>query len=79
MKIMEVEDDISVNEEMLISGRQGLKKKKDQLEAAKKNGGLTAEDIQRKESIINRVESRLNKLESEIKVKKAELSKLKAA
>ncbi|WP_299678916.1 hypothetical protein [uncultured Tenacibaculum sp.] len=79
MKIMEVEDDISVNEEMLISGRQGLKKKKDQLEAAKKEGALTAEDIQRKEAIISRVEKRLNKLENEIKEKKEKLSKLKAA
>ncbi|SNR14368.1 hypothetical protein [Tenacibaculum jejuense] len=79
MKIMEVEDDISVNEEMLISGRQGLKKKKDQLETAKKEGALTAEDIQRKEAIISRVEKRLNKLENEIKIKKEELSKLKAA
>ncbi|WP_442267683.1 hypothetical protein ACSIGC_08445 [Tenacibaculum sp. ZS6-P6] len=79
MKIMEVEDDISVNEEMLISGRQGLKKKKDQLEAAKKEGALTAEDIQRKEAIISRVEKRLNKLENEIKVKKEKLNKLKTA
>ncbi len=79
MKIMEVEDDISVNEEMLISGREGVEKKKSQLATAKKAGDLTVEDVKRKESIISRIEKRLNTLEKEINVKKEELKKLKAS
>ncbi|WP_143569761.1 coiled-coil domain-containing protein [Tenacibaculum agarivorans] len=77
IKMMEYEDDISVNEEMLTSGREGVQKKKTELETAKKEGKLTEEDIARKESIINRIEKRLNTLESEIKSKKEELQKLK--
>jgi chromosome segregation ATPase len=78
-KIMEYEDDISVNEEMLISGREGLKRKKEKLEAAKNDGSLTKESIARRSSVIERIEKRLNKIEREIETKKEAIKKLKGA
>lgn len=78
-KIMEYEDDISVNEEMLISGKEGLNRKKNQLEKAKEEGALTTEDVTRKMSIIKRIEKRLNTLQSEINTKKEAMNALKAS
>ncbi len=78
-KIMEYEDDISVNEEMLISGKEGLNRKKNQLEKAKQEGALTTEDVTRKMSIIKRIEKRLNTLQSEINTKKEAMNALKAS
>lgn len=78
-KIMEFEDDISVNEEILISGREGLKRKKEKLEAAKVDGSLTKESIARRSSVIERIEKRLNKIEREIESKKEAIKKLKGA
>ncbi len=78
-KIMEFEDDISVNEEILISGREGLKRKKEKLEAAKIDGSLTKESIARRSSVIERIEKRLNKIEREIESKKEAIKKLKGA
>ena len=78
-KIMEYEDDISVNEEMLLSGREGLNREKEKLEAAKKEGSLDEEAIARKTSVIERIEKRLNKIEREIETKKEAIKKLKGA
>lgn len=78
-KIMEFEDDISVNEEILTSGREGLKRKKEKLEAAKVDGSLTKESIARRSSVIERIEKRLNKIEREIESKKEAIKKLKGA
>lgn len=78
-RIIEYEDDISVNEEILISGREGLKRKKEKLEAAKIDGSLTKESIARRSSVIERIEKRLNKIEREIESKKEAIKKLKGA
>ncbi|AUC13762.1 hypothetical protein BTO06_00745 [Tenacibaculum sp. SZ-18] len=78
-KIIDFEDDISVNEEILVSGREGLKRNKEKLETAKFEGSLTKESIERRYSVIKRIEKRLNKIEREIEIKKEAIRKLKGA
>lgn len=71
------EDDISVDEEILISGKEGLVRSKERLEIAKADSASTPEDIARKESIVKRVEERLAKLEAGIEEKKMKIKSLK--
>jgi len=75
-KIQELEDDVIVNEEMLISGQKGLERSMARLESAKADGA-SPEDIERKEAIIKRLKDRLENLKSEIKEKKEMISLIK--
>ena len=69
-KINNIEDDIFVSQEILISGQEGLVRSKERLEKAKTDGVSTPEDIARKASIVDRVEIRLKTIEMEIKEKR---------
>lgn len=75
--ISDYEDDISINEEILLSGIEGLNKMKSKLETAKKDSTTSKESIQRKQAIIVKIEARLAKIRGDINAKKIELEKLK--
>lgn len=75
--ISDFEDDISINEEILLSGLEGLNRIKAKLETAKKDPTTSKESIKRKEAIIVKIETRLAKIREDISLKKQELSKLK--
>jgi vacuolar-type H+-ATPase subunit H len=75
--ISDYEDDISINEEILLSGIEGLNKMKSKLETAKKDSTTSKESIQRKQAIIIKIEARLAKIRGDINAKKIELEKLK--
>lgn len=72
--ISDLEDDIQINEEILISGKYGLAKLKSKLEEAKLETNVSKKSIERKEAIIFNIEERLNKIQLEIDEK---LQKLK--
>lgn len=75
--ISDLEDDISINEEILLSGIQGLNKMKAKLDTAKQDATTSQESLKRKEAIIVKIESRLAKIRGDINAKKIELEKLK--
>ncbi len=75
--ISDYEDDISINEEILLSGIEGLNRMKSKLETAKKDSTTSKESIQRKQAIIVKIEARLAKIRGDINAKKIELEKLK--
>ncbi len=75
--ISDFEDDISINEEILTSGREGLARMTAKLEKAKKDPSTSKESIARKEAIIVKIKDRLIKIQEEINAKKLELNKLK--
>ncbi|QXP72438.1 hypothetical protein H0I31_01680 [Tenacibaculum sp. AHE15PA] len=75
--ISDYEDDISINEEILTSGKEGLARMNAKLEKAKKDPSTSKESIARKEAIIVKIKDRLIKIQEEINAKKLELNKLK--
>ncbi|WNW02889.1 hypothetical protein RRF68_05685 [Tenacibaculum sp. HL-MS23] len=75
--ISDFEDDISINEEILTSGKEGLARMNAKLEKAKKDPSTSNESISRKEAIIVKIKDRLIKIQEEINAKKLELNKLK--
>jgi len=75
--IKEKEQKIRVNEEMLISGVEGLQKSKSKLERLKKNNKITPEELAKKERILTSIEQRLNHLDLDIKNQKEKLNEFK--
>lgn len=71
-----LKDEISVDKEMLTSGKEGLERIKAKLEKAKKEGGLTQEDINRKEMVISNIKKRLLSIEKSIQEKKDAILKV---
>lgn len=74
--ISDLEDDIKINEEILISGQYGLAKMKSKLEEAKLETNVSKKSIERKEAIIFNIEERLNKIQVEIDEKLQKLKEL---
>ncbi|EGV42849.1 hypothetical protein BZARG_1997 [Bizionia argentinensis JUB59] len=74
--ISDLEDDILINEEILISGQVGLRKMKSKLEEAKLETNVSKKSIERKEAIIFNIEERLNKIQAEIDEKLQKLKEL---
>lgn len=74
--ISDLEDDIRINEEILISGKYGLAQLKSKLEEAKLESNVSKTSIERKEAIIASIEERLNKIQAEIDGKLEELKEL---
>ncbi|WP_233901576.1 hypothetical protein, partial [Tenacibaculum piscium] len=75
--ISDYEDAISINQEILISGKEGLSRMKTKLKNAKLDPTTSKESITRKEAIIIKIEERLNNIQAEITAKELELAKLK--
>ncbi|MBE7685032.1 hypothetical protein F7647_03030 [Tenacibaculum piscium] len=75
--ISDYEDAISINQEILISGKEGLARMKTKLKNAKLDPTTSKESITRKEAIIIKIEERLNNIQAEITAKELELAKLK--
>lgn len=76
-RISVIEDDMIVNQEMLASGLDGLKRSKERLEKAKADGA-SKEAIARKEAIIKRLQERLDNFQSDIDKQKEAISKINA-
>ncbi|WP_417786152.1 hypothetical protein [Tenacibaculum sp.] len=69
-------DQISANEEILISGVGALKRVKGNLERFKTSKKATKQEIERKEKIVANMQQRLSKLNSQIDLHKKDLASL---
>ncbi len=78
-KLKEMESNITASETVVIKGRDKIKKAEADLEEAKKNKTIDAEEAEKKAEIIKKAHEKLNELDEKIKEEKEKVKKEKEA